>query len=34
MSGVKQIVVDGKEVKEIPAFEKGSSHDVVVIMGK
>lgn len=34
MSGVKQILVDGKEVSEIPSFEKESSHDVVVIMGR
>ena len=34
MSGVKQILVDGKEQNKIPAFEKGSIHDVLVIMDK
>jgi len=31
--GVKKIVVDGKEMDKIPAFESGSEHQVQVIMG-
>ena len=33
MQGVKQILVDNKEVKEVPSFAEGTKHDVVVVMG-
>ena len=33
MKGIKKILLDKKEVNKIPIMEKGSSHDVLVIMG-
>ena len=33
MKGVKELILDGKKVSKIPAFEAGSSHEVTVVMG-
>ena len=33
MKGVKEILLDGKKVEKINAQEKGSEHQVTVIMG-
>ena len=34
MKGVKEIVLDGEKTEKIPVQEKGSTHEVVVILGK
>ena len=34
MKGVREILIDGKAVDQIPAFPAGESHEVVVVMGQ